>query len=113
MCTYDIREDDTVPGSLESMGYTVDAYWEEQHRGGSRLYPKATVRVERSSLPLGGEDAHNGPDHDCSASSHGELDCTALDEVRRALDGSSYRVPRLRVKLKEPSAQTRSNAPEF
>jgi hypothetical protein len=89
------NQDNSAPGSLESMGHTVDGHWKEVQCGSQEyrvpdllisLFPVASLEASVASIHLG--------DVESSAS---EIRCTILDEVRQAADGSSYMVPRLRI----------------
>lgn len=99
MCAYQICEDESVPGSLESMGFTIDGYWEERQDGGEEAYlePRFQLGTAGGSVtgPHRAIPEHQRP-HDVSKQ---HIDCTGLDEVCRAADGSPYKVPRLRIRL--------------
>jgi hypothetical protein len=92
-------EDHSAPGSLESMGYRVDGYWTEVQHGSKRYrVPRLVIGLLPTSRI---EATAAAPIHPADEEPSGlEINCTILNELRRAADGSFYPVSRLRVTLK-------------
>ena len=105
-------QDNSAPGSLESMGYSVDGYWKEVQRGPQKYRVPSLViglfpvpRFEASAAPVHLSDV---------LSPTAEIHCTILDEVRQTANGSFYLIPRLRItvqaqgsdKLERPESET-------
>jgi hypothetical protein len=86
-------------GSLESMGYRVDGYWTEVQHGSKRYrVPRLVIGL----LPVPSTEATSDAPihHEDREPSELEINCTILNEIRKADDGSFYQVPRLRITLK-------------
>lgn len=97
MCARAISQDTSVPGSLESMGYLVDGYWQEVQNGPQEYRVPGLVigllpapRFAAAAVPVRLSDAR---------SLKAEIHCTILGEVRQTANGSFYLIPRLRITL--------------
>jgi len=88
-----------IPRSLEAMGYALEGYWEQRRNSGSEDYfePRFQVGTRSEITRLGSGHARDLRD---SRESPGEvIDCIGLNEVCRSADGSTYEVPRLKIRL--------------
>ncbi len=88
-----------APRSLESMGYALEGYWEPRRISGSADYlephfqvqaPRCFTRPRRLPTPRR---------RTRRRTSVQTIDCIGLNEICRSSDGSTYEVPRLRIKL--------------
>ncbi len=88
-----------VPRSLEAMGYALEGYWEQRWNCGSKDYLEPHFQLR---TPSGSTCRNVGSKRDRSEdgeSSGGAIDCVGVNEVCRSVDGSTYKVPRLRIRL--------------
>jgi CheY-like chemotaxis protein len=94
-----------VPDSLEAMGVALEGYWEQKPHPDSNNYLEARFKVGSASVLRNNRQAVTRCGKGVRESLKDGIDCVGLDEVCRAADGSVYRVPRLKIKLKAKQAR--------
>lgn len=102
-----LREDKQSPGSLEALGYSLDGFWEEKQHPDSGAYLEAHFAVGASSRhhAPAGRSITGGNGSRARKETKKAIECTGLNEICRAADGSPYKVPRLKIRLTTEQAR--------
>ena len=95
-----VQEPEHVPCSLEALGYSLEGYWEERAHLESGNYLEARFDVAALCRTRTAANRPTVGGRECTRLGATEkvIDCTGLNEICRAADGTPYKVPRLRIR---------------
>jgi CheY-like chemotaxis protein len=91
--------EERIPRSLEAMGYALEGYWVQRRNCGSRDYFEPHFEVGTPSASTRPACGHVRDQRQERESSEEAIDCIGLSEVCRSADGSTYEVPRLKIRI--------------